>query len=63
MPNYKPGDFVQLHPACDLWMRGVRFGEVKAIQQKRDGSFTYSIEFAAFATYKQVSERNIGGLA
>ena len=24
----KPGDRVQIHPACDLWMRGARFGVV-----------------------------------
>lgn len=26
--NYSVGDRVELHPACDLWMRGARFGTV-----------------------------------
>jgi hypothetical protein len=26
------GDCVELHPACDLWMRGVRFVEVVGLR-------------------------------
>lgn len=26
--GYSVGDRVELHPACDLWMRGARFGVV-----------------------------------
>lgn len=26
-----PGDRVELHPGCDLWAKGARFGEVRAI--------------------------------
>ena len=26
--GYDVGDRVELHPACDLWMRGARFGTV-----------------------------------
>lgn len=35
----KPADFhvgqrVELHPACDLWMRGARFGTVVKVGRK-----------------------------
>lgn len=26
--GYTIGDRVELHPSCDLWMQGARFGEV-----------------------------------
>lgn len=26
--DFKPGQRVELHPATDLWMSGVRFGDV-----------------------------------
>lgn len=26
--TFKPGDRVELHPGCDLWMRGARFATV-----------------------------------
>lgn len=26
--GYTIGDRVELHPGCDLWMRGAKFGEV-----------------------------------
>ena len=26
--TYKVGDRVELHPGCDLWMRGARYGTV-----------------------------------
>ena len=26
--GYEIGDRVELHPACDLWMRGCRYGKV-----------------------------------
>ena len=26
--DFRVGDRVELHPACDLWMMGARFGEV-----------------------------------
>ena len=29
------GDRVELHPACDLWMRGARFGNVVKIGRKK----------------------------
>lgn len=28
MNTYKPGDRIELHPACDLWMMGARYGNV-----------------------------------
>jgi len=28
---FKVGDRVELHPACDLWMRGARFGTITKI--------------------------------
>lgn len=28
--GFKVGDRVELHPACDMWMRGARFGVVVA---------------------------------
>ena len=30
--TFKPGDRVELHPGCDLWMRGAKFGTVVEIQ-------------------------------
>ena len=32
----KKGDRVQLHPACDEWMQGDRYGEVKGRGRLRD---------------------------
>ena len=32
--DFAVGDRVQLHPALDLWMRGVRFGNVTKIGRK-----------------------------
>lgn len=29
--TFKPGDRVELHPGCDLWMRGAKFGDVLAV--------------------------------
>lgn len=26
--EYRIGDRVELHPGCDLWMQGARYGEV-----------------------------------
>ena len=26
--EYRVGDRVELHPGCDLWMQGARYGEV-----------------------------------
>lgn len=31
----RAGDRVELHPGCDLWMRGARFGEVQKITADR----------------------------
>lgn len=30
--TYRVGSRVELSPACDLWMRGARFGEVQRIK-------------------------------
>jgi hypothetical protein len=32
--DFKAGQTVQLHPATDLWMRGLRFGLVKAVTKR-----------------------------
>lgn len=32
----KVGDRIELHPGCDLWMRGARFGTVVAITSRKD---------------------------
>lgn len=29
--TFQPGDRVELHPGCDLWMRGARYGTVKRL--------------------------------
>lgn len=35
--GYSRGDRVELHPGCDLWMRGAKYGTVLAIvDTKRD---------------------------
>lgn len=31
------GKRIELHPACDLWMRGARFGTVVAAVRKHKG--------------------------
>lgn len=28
---WHPGDRVEIHPGCDLWMRGAKFGTVEFI--------------------------------
>ena len=33
----KPGDRVQLHPACDEWMQGDRYGAVVSVKRTRTG--------------------------
>lgn len=33
------GDRVELHPACDMWMRGARFGKVVGFSQTPDDRF------------------------
>lgn len=35
MSSFQKGQRVQLHAACDEWMRGDRFGEVVGFGQKR----------------------------
>jgi hypothetical protein len=34
--GYDIGDRVELHPGCDLWMRGVRYGRVVGTSVTRD---------------------------
>ena len=29
--TFRAGDRIELHPACDLWMRGARFGTVTRV--------------------------------
>lgn len=29
--SFQPGDRIELHPSCDLWMRGARYGTVKRV--------------------------------
>ncbi len=31
-PDPRIGCRIELHPACDLWMRGARFGIVRAVK-------------------------------
>lgn len=31
LSNFRKGDRVELHPATDAWMRGLRYGDVVAI--------------------------------
>ena len=31
--EYGVGDRVEIHPGCDLWMRGARFGTVVGLSQ------------------------------
>lgn len=33
--HFKPGQRVELHPGCDRWMRGDRYGEVSSIRINR----------------------------
>jgi hypothetical protein len=32
--DFRAGDRVELHPGCDLWMRGARFGTVTKVGRK-----------------------------
>lgn len=34
--GYTIGDRVELHPGCDLWMRGAKFGEVVGMRPTPD---------------------------
>ena len=34
--EYGIGDRVELHPGCDLWMQGARYGEVVGLHGKGD---------------------------
>ena len=33
--DFRPGERVQLHPATDLWMRGIRYGTVTLVGRLR----------------------------
>lgn len=61
--QFSVGDRVQLLPATDLWMRGARFGDVKAINMNREGTILYVLDCEALKDLVRVTERNIGGLA
>ena len=37
------GDRVELHPACDLWMRGARYGYTRAIGNTDGGEPTFQV--------------------
>lgn len=32
--DFRRGYRIELHPACDLWMRGARFGTVQKVGRK-----------------------------
>lgn len=34
LETFKTGMRVELHPGCDLWMRGARFGDVVKVGRK-----------------------------
>lgn len=35
LDDFKPGDRVESHPATDLWMRGLRYGDVVRIGRSK----------------------------
>lgn len=40
--TFKPGDRVELHPGCDLWMRGAKYARITSI--KPDGTIFISLD-------------------
>jgi hypothetical protein len=38
--SFKPGQRIQLHPACDRWMAGDKFGTVVRITRRRGNRMT-----------------------
>ncbi len=32
--EFRVGDRVEIHPGCDLWMRGARFGTIPASERE-----------------------------
>jgi hypothetical protein len=55
LKDFRAGDSVELHPATDLWMRGVRFGEVVSVGRK-----LVLVKLDRLARPVKVAPRNIG---
>jgi len=49
---------VQLHPACDDWMRGDRFGDLLKVV-KRKGKATYHVKLDVSGKVRRVPEELI----
>lgn len=55
--DFKAGDRVELHPACDLWMRGARFGTVKHVT--RMGKVFVALDAFPMRTPHQFTAENL----
>lgn len=52
---FKPGDRVELSPACDLWMRGARYGTVVPLREgdvSTDGSVWVRVQLDRVRRHK-----------
>jgi hypothetical protein len=53
--DFHAGDRVELHPACDMWMRGARFGTVAKVGRK-----LLTVDIDMLGRKVRVSPENIG---
>lgn len=53
--DFRRGNRIELHPACDLWMRGARFGTVQKVSRKM---LTVKLDMLARAI--RVAPANVG---
>ena len=62
-PKYAIGERVELHPATDAWMQGLRFGTVLRVGVGRGRQYVYTVACDRLGqTFnRRVSERNILG--
>jgi hypothetical protein len=56
----KIGDRIELHPGCDWWVRGARFGEVTGIVRTRKGTTIYRVKLDRLTRTIRVPEDRIG---
>lgn len=45
--TFEPGDRVELHPGCDLWMQGARFGTIHAASTAVSDAWIVRIDHTA----------------
>jgi hypothetical protein len=53
----RKGQRIELHPACDWWMRGARYGEIVSVSDKHG---TVRVRLDATGRVVTLSARNVG---